>query len=92
MDTTTRNLQKIADKNKLFFVHMTAQLVDVKATLEVLLNLEEAKLVKNGASPDEAHHLIANKIDEHRKRLSTETGAFLKQLESQLESDAAERS
>jgi ABC-type microcin C transport system duplicated ATPase subunit YejF len=80
---TTKHLQEMTDKNQLFYVHVTTELINVKAMLEVLLALEQVKLVERGASHDQARQEVFSQLSEHQKRIATETAAFLKQFEPQ---------
>jgi hypothetical protein len=64
-----KNLQQLADREKKFFVHVTTELVDIKAMLSVLLDLKKAELMVSGLSHDEAHQMIQDKLAEHQKRL-----------------------
>ena len=60
-----KNLQQLADREKKFFVRVTTELVDIKAMLSVLLDLQKAELMASGLSHDEAHQMIQDKLVDH---------------------------
>jgi hypothetical protein len=86
---TKRDLQKLADNNKMFYVHTVTELINIKSYLETLLNFEEARLMERGASKEEAHQMIENRVSEHQTRLGDETASFLAELPTIIDSAAS---
>lgn len=73
-----KNLQQLADRDKKFFVHVTAELVDIKAMLSALLDFQKEVLVESGLSHEEDQ--IQEKLVAHQKRLLSDAHSELMPL------------
>ncbi len=68
-NATKKDLQNLADKNAQCFGHIATELFDIKAMLTVLLALGEADLVQEGATPEEAHRLLQERLKKQQELL-----------------------